>query len=118
MCALADVELRKALTYAARARAAEVVDVPAVTIGARAERAPPTRFIYQGDVNLNTCGDKCPILRPRVNGIDFWESLEGQKVTIKVRHTGPQTPALFSLPLHRFANPPTIQHESAASPTR
>jgi hypothetical protein len=48
-------------------------------------RVPPSKFVYKGAVNLETCAASCPDLDVTVNGIDFWESLEATLITLPVR---------------------------------
>ena len=76
--------------------AAEVADPQPVLIdcrgapprpgNGRSTRTPPAKVIYDGTLNTNNCpgGDGCPELKPDVNGLDFWESLEGNLICVKV----------------------------------
>lgn len=48
-------------------------------------RSIPVDQIYEGPLDLSSCGDSCPALEPVTNALDFYESLEGNLVRVKVR---------------------------------
>lgn len=52
---------------------------------ARSCRTPPTGAVYEGTGNLAACADSCLALDVEKNGLDFWESLEGMLITVRVR---------------------------------
>lgn len=59
-----------------------------VSATAATGRVPPAAFIYDapaGGIDVEECRNACPELLPAVNGIDFWESLEGNLLRIEVR---------------------------------